>query len=105
MRCRSFDWILSGVQGVQIACTIAQAQELATLHGNVFIQASTAPSAAAGAAALGSGGAADQGDHRAGGQAREGPPVDGEELIAVKDLVGVEGERGERGGGIWKRRY
>jgi hypothetical protein len=49
------------------------------------------------AAALGSGGAADQGDHRAGGQAREGPPVDGEELIAVEDLVGVEGERGERG--------
>ena len=48
MRC-SFDWIWSGVQGVQIACTIAQAQELATLHGNVFIQASTAPSAAAGA--------------------------------------------------------
>ncbi len=52
MRC-SFDWIWSGltVQGVHIACTIAQAQpeEFATLHGNVFIQASTAPSAAAGA--------------------------------------------------------
>ncbi len=47
----SFDWIWSGVtgQGVHIACTIAQAQEFATLHGNVFIQASTAPSAAAGA--------------------------------------------------------
>jgi hypothetical protein len=49
MRC-SFDWIWSGVtvQGVHIACTIAQAQEFATssLHGNVFIQASTAPSAA-----------------------------------------------------------
>ena len=28
MRC-SFDWIWSGVQGVQIACTIAQAQEFA----------------------------------------------------------------------------
>ncbi len=38
-------------EGVHIACqrTIAQAQEFATLHGNVFIQASTAPSAAAGA--------------------------------------------------------
>jgi hypothetical protein len=50
MRC-SFDWIWSGVtvQGVHIACTIAQAQEFATLHGNVFIQASTAPSEAAGA--------------------------------------------------------
>jgi hypothetical protein len=47
------------------------------------------------AAALGSGGAADQGDHRAGGQACEGPPVDGEELISVEDLVGVEGERGQ----------
>ncbi len=35
--------------GVHIACTIAQAQEFATLHGNIFIQASTAPSAAAGA--------------------------------------------------------
>ncbi len=29
---------------------------------------------------------------------REGPPVDGEELIAVEDLVGVEGERGARQG-------
>ncbi len=67
MRC-SFDWIWSGVtvQGVHIACTIAQAQEFATLHGNVFIQASTAPSAAAGrrpldaiAAALVSGGRGD----------------------------------------------
>ena len=50
MRC-SFDWIWSGVtvQGVHIACTIAQTQEFATLHGNVFIQALTAPSAAAGA--------------------------------------------------------
>ena len=49
MRC-SFDWIWGGVtvQGVHIACTIAQTQEFATLHGNVFIQASTAPSAAAG---------------------------------------------------------
>jgi hypothetical protein len=28
---------------VHIACTVAQAQELATLHGNLFIQASTAP--------------------------------------------------------------
>jgi hypothetical protein len=48
MQC-SFDWIWSGVQGVQTACTIAQAHEFATLHGKVFIQASTAPSAAAGA--------------------------------------------------------
>ncbi len=50
MQC-SFDWIWNGVtvQGVHIACMIAQAQEFATLHCNVFIQASTAPSAAAGA--------------------------------------------------------
>ncbi len=52
MRCL-FDWIWSGVtvQGVHIACTIAQAQEFAALHGQVFIHASpaTAPSAAAGA--------------------------------------------------------
>ncbi len=50
MRC-SFDWIWSGVtvQGVYIACMIAQAQEFATLHGNVFILVSTATSAAAGA--------------------------------------------------------
>ncbi len=50
-----FDWIWSGVtvQGVHIACTIAQTKEFATLHGNVFIQALTAPSAAAGAAAPG----------------------------------------------------
>ncbi len=33
--------------GVHIAFTVAQ-QEFATLHGNLFIQASTAPSAAAG---------------------------------------------------------
>ncbi len=50
MRC-SFDWIWSGVtvQGVHIACTVAQAQEFAILPGNLFIQASTAPSAEAGA--------------------------------------------------------
>ena len=50
MRC-SFDWIWSGitVQGDHIAFNVAQAQEFATLHGNLFIQASTAPSAAAGA--------------------------------------------------------
>jgi hypothetical protein len=53
----SFDWIWSGVtvQGVHIACMIAQAQEFATLHGNVFIQALTAPSAAAAAGAGGPG--------------------------------------------------
>jgi hypothetical protein len=51
----SFDWIWSGVQGVQIVCTVAhwQAQEFATLHGNVFIQALTAPSSVAGAAGPG----------------------------------------------------
>ncbi len=61
MRC-SFDWIWSGVQGVQITCTIAQAQEFACqcIHSGIDRptsgRRSRAIAAAESATALGSGG-------------------------------------------------